>query len=230
MSIENLYPLVDIDAIKGLDFYPDFPYHNPGHGFDVIRAAQEWAPKCGFDAHHTKLLVLAAGWHDAGFGHEEEIWKPHGSKEAYAVFLMKQEVENQYNVEDVAFVERAIMGTMMGPDAKCDTPEAKFLHLMDLSYLWSDQETFLAGASAVRREEFSSYDDQKFLDLQRKFIPSYREELVGFLRERKLSAEMIKEKIDQVDANLAAITETLSQKIADIKVGATTVRASAFLD
>ena len=225
MSTETLYPRMDIDACvqEGLNLYPDFPYHNLQHGLDVIKATKEQAVKCGFDTHHAELLTIAAAWHDAGFGHDEELWRPHGGKEAYAVFLMKRAVDGQYSDEDMAFVERAILGTMMGPNVKRDTPEAKFLHLMDLSYLWADQETFLNGARAVWKEEFSHLNTEQFLDLQRTFLPSYRREFVEFMTERKVSDDDITEMTDKIDANKAAIIEDLKKMLSDARVGSTAV-------
>ena len=225
MSTETLHPQMDIDACvqQGLNLYPDFPYHNRQHGLDVIKATREQAVRCGFDTHHAELLTVAAAWHDAGFGHDEELWRPHGGKEVYAVFLMKQAVDGQYRDEDVAFIERAIMGTMMGPNVKRDTPEAKFLHLMDLSYLWADQKTFLKGARAVWEEEFSHLDTEQFLDLQHAFLPSYRDELVEFMTERRVSDDDITEMTDKIDANKAAIIEYLKKTLSDARVGATAV-------
>lgn len=211
---------------QGLDTYPDFPYHNRKHGVDVIEAACEWAPKCGFEERQIELLVLAAAWHDAGFGHDEEVWKPHGSKEAYAALLMWKAAKNQYSEEELAFAERAILGTKMGPDVIRDTSEAKFLHLMDLSYLWADQEEFLRGVMAVRKEEFPGLNTKQFLDLQHKFLPSYREELVSFLNERNVSPEKIEELARRIDENLAAIDKELKRELASTGVGAAALAAA----
>lgn len=190
---------------------------------DVIGATIEQAARCGFNEHCVKLLTIAAAWHDAGFDHDEEVWSPYGSKESYAVYLMSQALNDRYNQEDLAFIERAIMGTMMGPNATRNTPEASFLHLMDLSYLWSDPETFLDGAMAVWKEEFPHLDTKQFLDLQEKFLPSYREELVKFMMERGVSKEKIEEMAHKIDANMKAITEKLEGKLASTRVGAAAV-------
>lgn len=209
---------------KGLDNYPDsLPYHNRQHGVDVIGATIEQAARCGFNEHCVKLLTIAAAWHDAGFDHDEEVWSPYGSKESYAVYLMSQALNDRYNQEDLAFIERAIMGTMMGPNATRNTPEASFLHLMDLSYLWSEPETFLDGAMAVWKEEFPHLDTKQFLDLQEKFLPSYREELVKFMMERGVPKEKIEEMAHKIDANTKAITEKLEGKLASTRVGAAAV-------
>ena len=215
MSTEILCSSTDLEihVQDGLSLYPDLPYHNRQHGVDVIKASDEWSPRCGFDAYQNKLLVVAAAWHDAGFGDEEEAWRPYGSKEAYAVALMKQEIGDQYDEEDVAFIERAIMGTMMGPDVQRDTPEAKFLHLMDLSYLLADRERFLGGAMAVWTEEFSGLNTKQFLELQHRFLPDYCEELVSFLKGCNISLEEIEELARRIDENLAAITKELNRKM-----------------
>ncbi len=136
---------------------------------------------------------------------------------------MKREIGSQYDKEDVAFIERAIMGTMMGLDVQRDTPEARFLHLMDLSYLWADQEKFLKGVMAVWEEVFTSLDTKQFLELQGAFLSSYRKELVGFMTERKVPKEEVSRMANTVNANLATITEVLEKRLSDARVGAAAV-------
>ena len=55
---------------------PEFTYHNVEHTISVVQATQQLCEDEKLDEHHTKILMTAALFHDAGFlrnynNHEE---------------------------------------------------------------------------------------------------------------------------------------------------------------
>ena len=154
--------------------YPSLPYHNVQHMDDVVRMTKELiapVPQHMFSVEQQKLLVVAAAWHDAGYDHAaaKEYW----CKEAYSVALFNQDNQREglgLDSEACAFVERAILGTIVVPPLKRDTLEAKLLHLADIGFLFADWQTFWWGAMAYRVEEQPDTPWIEFLQRQQRFF------------------------------------------------------------
>lgn len=142
--------------------YPKLPYHHPGHMEDVMQAVGELVKLLPGDGYprvitpwQKDLLALAAAWHDAGF--DDKAARAYPTKEEYAIALMKEDLKsNEIDLtsSDIAFLDRAIRGTIMVPALQQrDTPEAKLLHHADMAYMTADWETFWRGAEAFHDEE-----------------------------------------------------------------------------
>ena len=114
---------------------------------------------------------MAAAWHDAGYDHAaaKEYW----CKEAYSVALFAQDNQREGPVLDseaCAFVERAILGTIVVPPLQRSTLEAKLLHLADIGFLFADRQTFWQGSMNYRVEEQPDTPWVEFLQRQQRFF------------------------------------------------------------
>ena len=161
----NNTPLLLATVQRARQAYPSLPYHNTQHMDDVVQMTKELirlVPRYTFSTQQHELLVIAAAWHDAGYDHlaAKEYW----CKEAYSVALFVQDSQREgleLDSEAYAFVERAILGTIVVPPLQRDTLEAKLLHLADIGFLFADWQTFWRGTMAYRVE---------FLQRQQRFF------------------------------------------------------------
>lgn len=188
-------------AETGISKYPDLPYHNPQHGRDVVAATYGILNFYNdtFSDRDRELLLLAASWHDAGFGDDESMWRPHRSKEAYAAHLLKEVTSGEFAEQDVIFMQRAILGTMM--TSKRATPEARLLHLADLSYLWGDWEMFLDGAMRYREEELPGVSLGDFISLEKSFLLNHSLNVQTYLRKDGVDRQVIDGVVDRIWQN-----------------------------
>lgn len=170
----NSTPLLLATVQRARQAYPSLPYHNTQHMDDVVQMTKELirlVPRYTFSAQQQELLVIAAAWHDAGYDHPaaNEYW----CKEAYSVALFAQDNQREGPVLDseaCAFVERAILGTIVVPPLQRDTLEAKLLHLADIGFLFVDWQTFWRGTMAYRVEEQPDTPWVEFLQRQQRFF------------------------------------------------------------
>ena len=195
--------------------YPKLPYHHPGHMKDVMEAVGELV-KLLPDSYprvitpwQKDLLVLAAAWHDAGF--DEKAAQTYSTKEEYAIVLMKEDIKsNEIDLTDheIAFLDRAIRGTIMVPALKQrDTPEAKLLHHADMAYMTADWETFWRGAEAFHHEEHPDMSWEKFQKFEAKFFPIYMESLKNDFQSLGIAEDEIKKRLDILESHLKRIME-----------------------
>ena len=170
----NSTPLLSVTVQRARQAYPSLPYHNTQHMDDVVQMTKELirlVPRYTFSAQQQELLVIAAAWHDAGYDHPaaNEYW----CKEAYSVALFAQDNQREGPVLDseaCAFVERAILGTIVVPPLQRSTLEAKLLHLADIGFLFVDWQTFWRGTMAYRVEEQPDTPWVEFLQRQQRFF------------------------------------------------------------
>lgn len=184
--------------------YPQLPYHHPGHMKDVMQAVSELVELLPGDDYQRvigpwqeSLLVLAAAWHDAGF--DEEAARAYPTKEEYAIALMKEDIKsNKIDLtdHDIAFLDRAIRGTIMVPALQQrDTPEAKLLHHADMAYMTADWETFWRGAEAFHDEEHPDMSWEKFQKFEADFLPKYMESLENDFQSLGIAEDEIKKRL-----------------------------------
>lgn len=196
--------------------YPELPYHHPGHMKDVMQAVSELVellPGDGYqrviDPWQESLLVLAAAWHDAGF--DEKAAQEYPTKEEYAVALMKEDIKsNEIHLtsSDIAFLDRAIRGTIMVPALKQrDTPEAKLLHHADMAYMTADWETFWRGAEAFHDEEHPDMSWEKFQQFEEDFLLKYKESLRDDFQSLGIAEDEIKKRLDTLKSHRKRIME-----------------------
>jgi len=141
---------------------------------DVVQMTKELihlVPRYTFSAQQQELLVIAAAWHDARYDHAaaNEYW----CKEAYSVALFVQDSQRErleLDSEAYAFVERAILGTIVVPPLQRSTLEAKLLHLADIGFLFADWQTFWQGSMNYRVEEQPDTPWVEFLQRQQRFF------------------------------------------------------------
>lgn len=187
-----------------LDRYPDFAYHNRAHGCDVIRSTMKLVDSVGvFTPHARNLLVIAAAWHDAGYGDPADQWQPYGSKEAYAAALCEQASGDSLSKENSAYVKQAIMGTKI--DAPRQDAAGRLLHLADLDYMSGSWETFLEGALRYKREEQPAMPWLDFLELQRRFLSMHQKKECQYLTDMGAPEYMIKKRTLAIQRNLDRI-------------------------
>jgi hypothetical protein len=196
--------------------YPQLPYHHPGHMKDVMQAVSELVELLPGDDYQRvigpwqeSLLVLAAAWHDAGF--DEEAARAYPTKEEYAIALMKEDIKsNKIDLtdHDIAFLDRAIRGTIMVPALQQrDTPEAKLLHHADMAYMTADWETFWRGAEAFHDEEHPDMSWEKFQKFEAKFLLQYIESLRNDFQSLGIAEDEIKKRLDTLESHRKRIME-----------------------
>lgn len=192
-----------------LTTYPNYPYHQPAHGVDVmrsIRALTEVIPVDRMNSDQKDLLLVAAAAHDAGF----EAGPPpdgYATKEHYSVSFLDEQYEP--GSAEHQFMERAIIGTIPGPKEQVcrDSIQAKLLHHADLGYVWrSGGQDFLNYTMRFRAEECSELSWREFQKLEKLFLPYYQLILEKEMRECGVPEKVIKQMVRQVAENRRFIT------------------------
>lgn len=192
-----------------LTTYPNYPYHQPAHGVDVmrsIRALTDVIPADRMNSDQKDLLLVAAAAHDAGF----EAGPPpdgYATKEHYAVSFLDEHYES--GSAEYEFMKSAIIGTIPGPKEQIcrDSIQAKLLHHADLGYVWrSGGRDFLNYTMRFRVEECRKLSWREFQKLEDLFLPNYQEYLEKEMRECGVAEEMIEQMVRQVAENRRFIT------------------------
>lgn len=196
--------------------YPKLPYHHPGHMEDVMQAVSELVKLLPDDRYprvitpwQKDLLVLAAAWHDAGFDDDEA--QAHPTKEEYAIALMKGDIKSKdidLTDNEIAFLDRAIRGTIMVPALKQrDTPEAKLLHHADMAYMTADWKTFWRGAEAFHHEEHLDMSWEDFQRLEADFLQIYMKSLRNDFQSLGIAEDEIQKRLDTLASHRKRIME-----------------------
>lgn len=192
-----------------LTTYPNYPYHQPAHGVDVmrsIRALTDVIPADRMSSDQKDLLLVAAAAHDAGF----EAGPPpdgYATKEHYAVSFLDEYYEP--GSVEYEFMKSAIIGTIPGPKEQIcrDSIQAKLLHHADLGYVWrSGGQDFLNYAMRFRVEECDKLSWREFQKLEELFLPYYQQYLKNDMRKCGVPEEVIEQMVRQIDENRQFIT------------------------
>ena len=217
-SEENLaklfYNREQAESLAGLSAellttYPNYPYHQPAHGVDVMhttRLLTDMIPADKMSSDQKDLLLVAAAAHDAGF---KAGPPPDGyvTKEHYSVSFLDEQYEP--GSAEYEFMERAIIGTIPGPKEQIcrDSIQAKLLHHADLGYVWrSGGQDFLNYTMRFRFEECSELSWREFQELEDLFLPHYQQYLEKDMRECGVAEEVIEQMVRQVAENRRFIT------------------------
>lgn len=192
-----------------LTTYPNYPYHQPAHGVDVMHSTRlltDMIPAGKMSSDQKDLLLVAAAAHDAGF---KAGPPPEGyvTKEHYSVSFLDEQYEP--GSAEHQFMERAIIGTIPGPKEQVcrDSIQAKLLHHADLGYVWrSGGQDFLNYTMRFRAEECSELSWREFQELEKRFLPYYQLILEKEMRECGVAEEMIEQMVRQIDENRQFIT------------------------
>ena len=196
-------------SAKLLTTYPNYPYHQPAHGVDVmcsIRALTDVIPADRMNSDQKDLLLVAAAAHDAGF----EAGPPpdgYATKEHYAVSFLDEYYEP--GSAEYEFMKSAILGTIIGPkeQVRRDSIEAKLLHHADLGYVWqSGGQDFLNYAMRFRVEECGEMSWREFQKLESSFLANYQRHLEDDMRACGVAEKMIQQMVRQVAENRQFIT------------------------
>ena len=193
-----------------LTTYPNYPYHQPAHGVDVMRSIRvltEVIPADRMNSDQKDLLLVAAAAHDAGF----EAGPPpdgYATKEHYAVSFLDEYYEP--GSAEYEFMKSAIIGTIPGPKEQIcrDSVQAKLLHHADLGYVWqSGGQDFLNYTMRFRVEECRELSwQEQFKELEDLFLPNYKEHLENDMGECGVAEEVIEQMVRQIDENRQFIT------------------------
>ncbi len=192
-----------------LTTYPNYPYHQPAHGVDVmcsIRALTDVIPADRMNSEQKDLLLVAAAAHDAGF----EAGPPpdgYATKEHYAVSFLDEHYEP--GSAEYEFMKSAIIGTIPGPKEQIcrDSIQAKLLHHADLGYVWqSGGQDFLNYAMRFRVEECGEMSWREFQKLESSFLANYQRHLEDDMRACGVAEKMIQQMVRQVAENRQFIT------------------------
>ena len=192
-----------------LTTYPNYPYHQPAHGVDVMRSIRvltEVIPADRMNSDQKDLLLVAAAAHDAGF----EAGPPpdgYATKEHYAVSFLDEYYEP--GSAEYEFMKSAIIGTIPGPKEQIcrDSIQAKLLHHADLGYVWrSGGQDFLNYTMRFRAEECSKLSWREFQKLEELFLPYYQLIQEKEKRECGVPEEVLEQMVRQVAENRQFIT------------------------
>ena len=215
-SKEHYTKAFEGSVVRASKRYPELPDHHPGHMKDVMEAVGELVELLPDDSYprvitpwQKDLLALAAAWHDAGF--DDDKARVYPTKEEYAIALMKEDLKsNEIDLtsSDIAFLDRAIRGTIMVPALQQrDTPEAKLLHHADMAYMTADWETFWRGAEAFHHEEHPDMSWENFQKFEAKFFPIYMESLKNDFQSLGIAEDEIQKRLDTLESHLKRIME-----------------------
>lgn len=172
-------PEVRESARRAIDLYPEaseFPYHNRQHALNIINSTNQMVEilkKAGrkISPDEQQAMLLAAAWHDAGFG--DEAAKNYDSKEVYAEELFNQDVSKfnlPISIEQRVIVHEAIAGTDMAKTSKERTFWGKLMHYSDVSYLFDKPVVFAQHALEYYDEECSYMDWSSFRNHENRFL------------------------------------------------------------
>lgn len=196
-------------SVSLLATYPNYPYHQPAHGVDVMHSTRlltEVIPADKMSSDQKDLLLVAAAAHDAGF----EVGPPpdgYATKEHYAVSFLDEHYEP--GSAEYEFMKSAIIGTIPGPKEQIcrDSIQAKLLHHADLGYVWrSGGQDFLNYAMRFRVEECDKLSWRDFQKLQDIFLPYYQLILKNDMRKCGVPEKVIEQMVRQIDENRQFIT------------------------
>ena len=144
-------------------------------------------------------------------GFDDKAARAYPTKEEYAIALMKEDIKsNKIDLtnHDIAFLDRAIRGTIMTPALKQrDTPEAKLLHHADMAYMTADWETFWRGAEAFHHEEHPKMSWKGFQQLEEDFLSKYKESLRNDFQSLGIAEDEIKKRLDTLESHRKRIME-----------------------
>ena len=190
--------------------YPNYPYHQPAHGVDVMHTTHlltDMIPADKMSSYQKDLLLVAAAAHDAGFKAGPPL-EGYVTKEHYAVSFLDEKYKP--GSADYEFMESAIIGTIIGPKEQIcrDSIEAKLLHHADLGYIWlSCGQDFLNYAMRFRVEECSEMSWREFQKLESLFLTNYQQHLEDDMRACGVAEKMIQQMVCQVAENRRFITD-----------------------
>ena len=196
-------------SVSLLATYPNYPYHQPAHGVDVMHSTRlltDMIPAGKMSSDQKDLLLVAAAAHDAGF---KAGPPPEGyvTKEHYSVSFLDEQYEP--GSAEHQFMKSAIIGTIPGPKEQIcrDSIQAKLLHHADLGYVWqSGGQDFLNYTMRFRVEECRELSWQEFQKLEDLFLPNYQEYLEKDMRKCGVPEEVIEQMVRQVAENRQFIT------------------------
>ena len=135
MHYDQAYSFL-IDKLER-ELSPDLTYHNAQHTISVLHATQVLCEHENLDQYHTKILITAALFHDAGFlrsYHDHEEKSCHLAKEYLPQF--------GYVEKDIDNICRLIMATKL-PQQPSDVFESVICDA-DLHYLGTDDYFLIA--------------------------------------------------------------------------------------
>lgn len=190
--------------------YPNYPYHQPAHGVDVMHTTHlltDMIPADKMSSYQKDLLLVAAAAHDAGF---KAGPPPEGyvTKEHYAVSFLDEHYEP--GSAEYEFMKSAIIGTIPGPKEQIcrDSIQAKLLHHADLGYVWrSGGQDFLNYTMRFRVEECRKLSWREFQKLESLFLTNYQQHLEDDMRACGVAEKMIQQMVCQVAENRRFITD-----------------------
>lgn len=153
--------------------YSDLPYHNFDHARKVIKNTEKFIARCRDEKIPVleEVIFLAALFHDAGYGENEES-KGYATKESYAAHLAEQVLlKLKVKKRTIIAVQQTILATYM--HAKPTTTEQKILRAADLLGLAGPYEQFRVNAKNLEEESIHLYGKEKGKEMTRQIITAY---------------------------------------------------------
>lgn len=174
-------------------------YHNYRHTLETVKACKELSGAYNLTGRDYEVLMLAAWFHDTGYietyqGHEEK-----------SVNILREYLDGEYKVEDIAEIERLILATKYGSPVEGTLQE--ILH--DADYINIGKKKFGQRAQLLRIEwerlQNKQYSDLEWAEAQLEFL----------LRKTFKTEEAILAYDEQREANIRAQRDLIGQQKAD---------------
>ncbi|MFL9842889.1 Pycsar system effector family protein [Flavobacterium rhizosphaerae] len=174
---------------------PDYIYHNFNHTLRVVNAVKEISQGEKISPEDSRLLLLAAWFHDTGYVEGAQDHETRSSEKA-RVFLTAE----GFNAKEIAKVQRLIEATRMycepGDTLENIIKDADNAHFADPNYIQ---------LSELLREEWKKLEGKDFTDLE--WIVANR---MLLLHKHRYYTQYAKEVLQpKKNANIAALQEAI---------------------
>ncbi|MXV17708.1 Pycsar system effector family protein [Hufsiella ginkgonis] len=145
--MKNTNPIIKNASVYVFDLFKeklsgDHVYHNYPHTLQTVKACKELAAAYDLSSRDLEVLLLAAWFHDTGYTRSYE------GHEAHSAAIMKDYLDGEYKLEDIAEIESLILSTRF--DSVPDGTLQEILH--DADYISIGKKKFTRRAELLRIE------------------------------------------------------------------------------
>lgn len=188
----------------------EYVYHNYKHTLETVKACKELAGVYNLTSRDYEILLLAAWFHDTGY---TDVYQGH---EERSVAIMKDYLQGEYKLEDIAEIESLILSTRANSEP--DGTLQEILH--DADYINIGKKRFNDRAELLRieweRVLKKNYTPLEWAEQQLNFLlnTTFRtEEALGnYDDQREANIRQQRELIDKLKAEEAKLKGKLEKK------------------
>ena len=189
----------------------DYVYHNYNHTLETVVACKKISKSYNLTSRDFEVLMLAAWFHDTGY---IETYENH---EEVSIKLMKEYLEGNYSLEDIAEIESLILSTKH--KAVPDGSLQEILH--DADYINLGTKKFIHRADLLRIEWEQilqkKYTEIEWVNIQLKFLidtPFKTEAVISKCeKQREINILEQRTKIDTLNAKSLKLQNKANPKV-----------------